>query len=185
MQIIRAQISDMQVATNHMTVIPPFSQSLVTCTIQKSETKSYQLPLETAGLTTYEVLNCLVPRMKTLPIASHYDAMNNIMIPISNPTCEDIVIEQVEDIEIWKEEYKVHHMMMYPDVGDLMFSESNHARPAFIEDDLGLNEEEKKMLLWIISPSLNDQNSRRQSNFDGTLFKIYQSSSRSFVRDSI
>jgi hypothetical protein len=57
MQIIRAQISDMQVATNHMTVIPPFSQSLVTCTIQKSETKSYQLPLETAGLTTYEVLN--------------------------------------------------------------------------------------------------------------------------------
>jgi hypothetical protein len=60
----------MQVATNHMTVIPPFSQSLFTCTIQKSETKSYQLPLETAGLTNYEVLNCLVPRIKTLQIAS-------------------------------------------------------------------------------------------------------------------
>jgi len=145
--IVRARISPMQVATNHMTVIPPFSQSLVTCTIQKSETKSYQLPLETAGLTTYEVLNCLVPRMKTLPIASQYDATNNIMIPISNPTCEDVVIEQgelVAEIDIWKDEYEVHHMMMYPEVGELMFSETNHARPAFIEDDLGLNEEEKE-----------------------------------------
>jgi hypothetical protein len=69
------------------------------------------------------------------------------MIPISNPTSKDVVIEQgelVAEIEIWKEEYKVHHMIMYHDVGDFMFSESNHARPAFIKDDLGLNEEEKE-----------------------------------------
>ncbi len=36
-------------------------------------------------------------------------------------------------------------MMLYPEVGDLMFSETNHARTAFIDDDLGLNEEEKEI----------------------------------------
>jgi hypothetical protein len=33
---------------------------------------------------------------------------------------------------------------MYPDVGDLMFSETNHSEPAFLDDDFGLHEEEKE-----------------------------------------
>ena len=105
--IVRARFAPMHVATNQLTIIPPFSSVQVTCTLQKSDTKSYQLPLETNGKTTFEVVNSLIPRIKTLPMASEYDATNNIVIPLCNPTHEDIVIEQgehVAEIDIWREE---------------------------------------------------------------------------------
>ena len=145
--IVRARVAPMHVATNNVIVIPPFSSVTAVCTLQKSETKSYQLPLETAGKTSFEVLNCLVPRISTLPMASEYDTPNNIMIPLSNHTHEDIVIEKgehVAEIEIWKNEIEVHHMMVYPDIANVILQPSNHARPSFIEDDLGLNEDEKE-----------------------------------------
>ena len=144
---VKAKVAPMHVATNNLTVIPPFSQVMIACTLQKSEKKAYILIVEKNGVTTFEVLNCLIPRVKTLPVASQYDATNNILIPLCNPTCEDIVIERgelVAEIDIWKEEVEMHHMMMYPDIADVVLYPTNEARPAFIEDDLGLNEEEKE-----------------------------------------
>ena len=145
--IVRARFAPMHVATNQLTIIPPFSSVQVTCTLQKSDTKSYQLPLETNGKTTFEVVNSLIPRIKTLPMASEYDATNNIVIPLCNPTHEDIVIEQgehVAEIDIWREEMEVHHMMVYPDLANVIIHPANHAYFQSAEHDLGLSEKEKE-----------------------------------------
>ena len=145
--IVRARFAPMHVATNHMTIIPPFSSVTVACTLQKSDSKSYQLPLETVGKTTFEVLNSLIPRIKTLPMASEYEATNNILIPLCNPTHEDIVIEQgehVAEIDIWKDDVEVHHMMVYPDIANVILHPSNHATFQNAENDIGMSEEEKE-----------------------------------------
>ena len=145
--IVRARSAPMHVATNSLTVLPPFSQIMVACTLQKSDSNAYLLPIQTNSVTTFEVLNCLIPRIKTLPVASEFQATNCILIPLCNSTHEDIVIEKgekVAEIELWKNEVEVHHMLMHPDLGDVIIHPVNHARPAFIDDDIGLNEEEKE-----------------------------------------
>ena len=146
--IVRARMAPMHVATNHLTVIPPFSRIMVPCTLQKSESKAYQLPLQSSGITTFEVLNCLVPRIKTLPMAAQFEATNKILIPLSNPTHEDIVIEkgeEVAEIEIWDNEaVEVHHMMVYPEMVDEIIHPTNHVKLEVNEAELGMSETEKE-----------------------------------------
>ncbi len=79
---------------------------------------------------------------------------------------------------------------MYPDIGDLMLSKTNHSRAVFIDEDLSLNEEVKVnafmgyMRNGNHHPSMT-KSSRRQSSIDWTLFKIFKSSSGPFVWNSI
>ena len=137
------------VATNTMLVIPPFSSISATCTMQKSPTQDYKLPLATVGSTTYEVLNSTYPKIETAKMLYTYQDANDIYIPLFNDTCKEITIPAgttVAEIELWEENhgYEVHHMRVSEQ--DLEIMECNNANviPDFILDDEGMNEEEQQ-----------------------------------------
>ena len=147
--LIRSHMSPMHVAANSFTVIPPFSHFFVNCTLQKSANKKYQLPLQSKGLTTFETLSSTVPRLKTLPMAMQYEKTNQIPIFLYNPTHEDMLIEQgqqVAEIHIWKDEYESHSLDVYMQEDEEILMECNNASifPSFIDDDPALNDEEKE-----------------------------------------
>ena len=137
------------VATNTMLVIPPFSSISATCTMQKSPTQDYKLPLATVGSTTYEVLNSTYPKIETAKMLYTYQDASDIYIPLFNDTCKEITIPAgttVAEIELWEENhgYEVHHMRVSEQ--DLEIMECNNANviPDFILDDEGMNEEEQQ-----------------------------------------
>ena len=150
--LVRSRMAPMHVAANKMSIIPPFSSFMVDCSLKKSDSKKYQLPLETNGITNFEIVNSTVPRLSTLSVVLQYEKTNHISIPLYNSTFEDIIIEQgdkVAEIEIWKNDVEVHEAQFYSDEEEnVTLYNCNEAqlqeRPSFINDDPAMSETEKE-----------------------------------------
>ena len=138
-------------STNEMMIIPPFSTVAATCSLQKSPTQEYHLPFNTAGLTTYEVLNATYPKIETAKMLYFYEDPKQIYITLFNDTHEEITFAAgttVAEIELWADnnEHEVHHVKIVGKGFDHF--ECNNAQmdniPDFITDDEGMNEEEQQ-----------------------------------------
>ena len=142
------------VSTNEMMIIPTFSTVAATCSLQKSPTQEYHLPFNTAGSTTYEVLNATYPKIETAKMLYFYEDPKQIYIPLFNDTHEEITIAAgttVAEIELWADnnEHEVHHIRL---VGkEFNKFECNNAQmddiPDFITDDEGMKKKSSKRLL--------------------------------------
>ena len=151
--LVHGRMAPMHVAANKMIIIPPFSSYVVDCSLKKSDAKKYRLPLETKGLTTYQVVNSTIPRVKSLPIVLQYDKPNCISIPLYNSTHEDIVVdegEMVAEIDIWKNNVEVHEAKFHSDSEENVTLyhcnevQTQHPLPSFISDDSAMNDLEKE-----------------------------------------
>ena len=161
--IIGSGIRPMHVAANNITVIAPYSDANIIGTLAKDPEKIYQLPLTTREMGTYIVKNGTLPGLKVLPWVMNYLKPNEVVIPVYNNTHQDMIIERntlfadIELVEKLDEEYEVHSMSMQevsedvyacntstPAFQDPDVIPCNLARPDFIEDDQGMNEEEKQ-----------------------------------------
>ena len=137
------------VATNSVTTIPPYSMVGTTCSLQKSPTDDYRLPFNTAGSTTYEVVNATFPNIGTSKMLYQYEDPTEIYIPIYNETHREIILEQgttVAEIELWNQttEHEVHHVKLVGQELDHFECNNAQALPDFIADDEGMNEEEQQ-----------------------------------------
>ena len=160
--IMSSSPSPMHVASNHVSIIAPFSNANIIGTIVKDPNKQYQLPLAVNKLTQYVVKNCTQPGLTNLPWLMDYVRPNEVCIPVHNNTPYDMIIERntlIADIELIKEddEYEIHSMSMNelpPDIIECHLArpafydpdviECNFARPKFIQDDEGMNDDEKE-----------------------------------------
>ena len=171
------------VATNHVTIIPPYSMVGATCTLQKSPTQEYKLPLKTAGSTTYEVLNSTYPNTSAAKMLYQYEDPNNIFIPIFNDSHREIILDEgttVAEIETWTSafEHEVHHVKLVGEELDQFECHNAEVLPDFIADDEGLNEEEqqeaflKYIKLGYHHPSMTKQVEDRAALTEMSLQKI-------------
>jgi hypothetical protein len=149
----------MHVTANHVAIIPPFSNGFIIGKLAKDPQKRYQLPLQTNKLTPYVITK---PGLKTLPWLMDYVQPNQVCIPVHNATAQDMIIERntfIAEIEIIQkiEDYDIHSMSMTEVPTDVIETnyiapafvepdiiECNHATHCFIQDDEGMNEEEKE-----------------------------------------
>jgi len=146
--LITSDPTPMYVANNSATTIPPFSTVNVSCTLQKSPTHSYRLPIRTAGTTTYEVLNATYPRLETLPILHTFTKMDDIVISLKNISDDYVTLEpetMVAQIELWDdtETHEVHSVTV-TSAEDSSESADKSLIPDFIQDDPALTEDEKE-----------------------------------------
>jgi len=159
--IMSSSPSPMHVASNHVSIIAPFSNANIIGTIVKDPNKQYQLPLAVNKLTQYVIKNCTQPGLSSLPWLMDYVRPNEVCIPVHNNTPYDMIIERntlIADIELLKEdnEYEIHFMSMNelsPDIIECHLArpafydpdviECNFVKPKLIQDDEGMNDEEK------------------------------------------
>jgi hypothetical protein len=136
------------VSTNHATVIPPFQMSSIKTHIHKHDNPARYLPAYKASPTNYEVKTCSIENVEALPFLMQFEEPHELYIPVYNNTLEDIVIEadtKIAEIEIYSTDVDVCRMA----VGELdeqhaSIHECNNARPDFINNDDGMDEEEKE-----------------------------------------
>ena len=159
--ILGSSPAPMHVASNNVAIIAPFTNHNIIGSIVKDPTKKYLLPLSVNKLTPYVVKNCTQPGLTNLPWLMDYIRPNEVCIPVYNNTPYDMIIERntlIADIEIIKDEdeFEIHSMSMNelsPDVIECNLArpafydpdviEINFVKPTFIQDDEGMNDEEK------------------------------------------
>ncbi len=137
-----------RVSTNHATVIPPLQMSSVKTHIHKHDNPARYLPTYKASPTNYEVKTCSIEHVDALPFLMQFDAPHELYIPVYNNTLEDIVIDadtEIAEIKIYSTDVDVCRMAVRElDEQHASVHECNNARPDFINDDDGMDEEEKE-----------------------------------------
>jgi hypothetical protein len=116
--------------------------------IHKHDNPARYLPAYKASPTNYEVKTCSIENVEALPFLMQFEEPHELYIPVYNNTLEDIVIEadtKIAEIEIYSTDVDVCRMA----VGELdeqhaSIHECNNARPDFINNDDGMDEEEKE-----------------------------------------
>jgi len=152
--LLASRPTPMYVAASAHTTISPMSYVEIYCTAFKSGVKQYQ-PLKTRGTQTFEMLNSLVPRLRHMPVALEFHDATKIPIWLYNDTHEEIVIDQntpVAEILLWREEVECHHMAIKETTASiyecnkvaLKSGKARMSRPAFIDEDQAMNEDEKE-----------------------------------------
>jgi len=136
-----------KVATNHATVILPFTISSVKTHINKHDNPGRYLPIEKNGFINYEIKSCTIEDVSPMPFLMQFEAPHELYIPLYNNTHEDIVIEadtDIAEIEIYASDISVYHIAVREYDMPPITIQSNHARPKFINDDEAMDEEEKE-----------------------------------------
>ncbi len=138
----------MRVSTNHATVIPPFQMSSVKTHIQKHDNPARYLPAYKSSPINYEVKTCSIQNVEALPFLMQFEEPHELSIPVYNNMHKDIIIEadtEIAEIKIYSTDVDVCRMA----IGELDEQHStihkcNNARPDFINDDDGMDEEGKE-----------------------------------------
>ena len=82
------------VATNHVKVILPYSIVGTSCSLQKSPTQDYNVPFNTIGSTTYEVLHSTYPKTTMAKMLYQYENPNKIILPIYIESHRELILEK-------------------------------------------------------------------------------------------
>jgi hypothetical protein len=116
--------------------------------IHKHDNPGRYLPAYKTSPTNYEVKTCSIENVEALAFLLQFEEPDELYIPVYNITLEDIIIEadtEISEIKIYSTDVDVCQMAVVElDEKHSTIHECNNARPDFINDDDGMDEEEKE-----------------------------------------
>jgi len=142
--IYQRSVNSYEVETSTAITIPPFTMAYVPCRLKDDQQKP-KVMQNGKGTILFEIIavnttDLLFLRNQMLD----YLDRENIMLPLYNDSNDDYILEsktQIAQIEHFNHELPIHSMQMTS--FDSQILRVNNVRPAFIEEDEYMNEEEK------------------------------------------
>ncbi len=128
------------VFTNAEAWIPPFSLVAIPCTLPEKNDLSF-LTRSSLQSPTFEVSKILQPSLKKLDALFTFTDPTKIVIPIYNPTSEDVFIghqANLASIKFWMSPFPIHNMTVSHDNSKVIQTSNVN-----IQQDENLSEEEK------------------------------------------
>jgi len=126
-------------------IIPPFTLVNIPCGID--QTTNAHVPIKLGdGSVFYELINVAQKNLKTLPALLSFEDTDHLWIPIYNDTNDEYQLSNktyIGHIQLLDSDIPIMPVSMKIMSEDEHAYRCNHMRPAFIEKDDTLNEEEK------------------------------------------
>lgn len=142
--IHQRSINSLEVETSTAITIPPFTMAYVPCRLKDNQ-QNPKIIQNGKGSILFEIIAVNVTDLQFLrnQMLDYLDK-ENIMLPLFNDSNDDYLLEaktQIAQIEHFNHELPIHCMQMAS--FDSQILRVNNVRPAFIEEDEYMNEDEK------------------------------------------